>query len=148
MAEKLDDLSVALFSELFMADQLARSLMAKALPKGMELSHFSVLNHLAHSNGEKTPAQLARTFHVTRGAITNTLAKLERAGHVHVRPDWDDARRKFVSISPAGKRACAQAFVEVAPVVSKIVESVGSEKVRAALPVLRSLRENLSEDGQ
>ena len=42
-----DPLSIALFSEMFMADQLARARLAKALPKGMELSHFSVLNHLA-----------------------------------------------------------------------------------------------------
>lgn len=99
---RIDDLAVALFGELFMADQLARARLTKALPKGMELSHFSVLNHLSRSAEERTPAQLARAFHVTRGAMTNTLAKLEWAGHVHIRPDWDDARRKFVAISPAG----------------------------------------------
>jgi DNA-binding MarR family transcriptional regulator len=87
---------------MFMADQLARNRLSKALPKGMELSHFSVLNQLARSNEEKTPAQLARIFHVTRGAMTNTLNRLEWAGHIHVRPDWDDARRKLIAISPAG----------------------------------------------
>ena len=99
-AEKTDDLAVALFGELFMADQLARNRISKVLPKGMELSHFSVLNHLAHVAAERTPAQLARTFHLTRGAMTNTLGRLEWAGWVHIRPDWDDARRKLVSISP------------------------------------------------
>jgi DNA-binding MarR family transcriptional regulator len=100
-----DPLSVALFSEMFMADQLARNRLSRALPKGMELSHFSVLNHLARTNEEKTPAQLARIFHVTRGAMTNTLNRLEWAGHIHVRPDWDDARRKLIAISPSGRRA-------------------------------------------
>ena len=102
---RTDEIAVALFGELFMADQLARNRISKALPKGMELSHFSVLNHLVRSNDERTPAQLARAFHVTRGAMTNTLAKLEWAGHIHVRPDWDDARRKFVAISPSGRQA-------------------------------------------
>src|SRR5690554_5237011 len=105
MNERIDDLAAALFSELFMTDQLARNRITKVLPKGMELSHFGVLNHLARINDERTPAQLARAFHVTRGAMTNTLGKLEWAGHVHIRPDWDDARRKFVTISPAGRRA-------------------------------------------
>ena len=95
----------AALSELFMTDQLARNRISKVLPKGMELSHFGVLNHLARTQDERSPAQLARAFHVTRGAMTNTLNKLEWAGHVHIRPDWDDARRKFVAISPSGKSA-------------------------------------------
>ena len=145
MSESSDNLSVALFGEIFMADQLARSRLSRALPKGMEISHFSVLNHLARANGEKSPAQLARTFHVTRGAMTNTLSKLEAAGHVHIRPDWDDARRKFVAISPAGRRACEAAFAAVGPVVAEVVDAVGADKVRAALPVLRALRARLDQ---
>ena len=49
MSEQNESLSVALFSEIFMADQLARNRLGRALPKGMELSHFSVLNHLARA---------------------------------------------------------------------------------------------------
>ena len=76
MPDSAENLSVALFSEMFMADQLARTALSKVLPKGMELSHFSVLNHLANAGEAKTPAGLARTFHVTRGAMTNTLGNL------------------------------------------------------------------------
>src|SRR5690606_25666584 len=113
--DRTDDIAVALFGELFMADQLARNRVSKALPRGMELSHFSVLNHLARIGDERSPAQLAKAFHVTRGAMTNTLAKLEWAGHVHIRPDWDDARRKFVAISPAGRAARDAAVQAVVP---------------------------------
>ncbi|MEM9343204.1 MAG: MarR family transcriptional regulator [Pseudomonadota bacterium] len=135
-----DPLAVALFSEMFMADQLARNHLSRVLPKGMELSHFSVLNHLARMGGERTPAQLAKSFHVTRGAMTNTLSKLERAGHVHIRPDWDDARQKFVTLSPAGRSARDAAVAAITPVISKMVGDIGVERVRAALPVLRELR--------
>ena len=140
-----EDLAVALFSELFMADQLARNRISQALPKGMELSHFGVINHLAHINAERTPAQLARVFHVSRGAMTNTLSRLEWAGHVHIRPDWDDARRKFVSISPAGRRAQEQALAAVTPLLAEAVRALGAERVRLALPVLRELRTRLEE---
>lgn len=141
-----DALSVALFSEIFMADQLARNRLTKALPKGMEISHFSVLNHLARANDERSPAQLARAFHVTRGAMTNTLNKLEWAGHVHIRPDWDDARRKFVSISPSGRAARDAALAAIAPILSEIVEAIGTERVKAALPVLREMRIRLEDE--
>jgi DNA-binding MarR family transcriptional regulator len=142
-----DPLSVALFSEMFMADQLARNRISRALPKGMELSHFSVLNHLARTNEEKTPAQLARIFHVTRGAMTNTLSRLEWAGHIHVRPDWDDARRKLVSVSPAGRRAREAAIAAIAPILSETVREIGPERVRQALPVIREMRLRLEADG-
>ncbi len=138
-----EPLAIALYSELFMVDQLARAMLAKALPKGMELSHFSVLNHLARSNEERSPAQLARLFHVTRGAMTNTLGKLEAAGHVHIRPDWDDARRKFVAISPSGRSARDAALQSVAPLLGRTVQEVGADRVRSALPIIREMRMEL-----
>ena len=145
--ERTEDTAVALFGELFMADQLARNRISKALPRGMQLSHFGVLNHLARLNEERTPAQLARAFHVTRGAMTNTLARLEWAGHVHIRPDWDDARQKFVAISPSGRAARDAAVQSVAPLIAEVVQALGAERVRAVLPVLRELRTRLEDAG-
>ena len=145
--ESPDALGNALFSELFMSDQLARNQLSRVLPRGMELSHFSVLNHLARSNDERSPAQLAKTFHVTRGAMTNTLAKLEWAGHIHIRPDWDDARRKFVSISPSGRAARDAALAAISPLIGDVVEALGADRVRAVLPVLRELRLRLEGEG-
>ena len=142
-----NEMAIALFGELFMADQLARNRISRELPKGMELSHFSVLNHLAGLNEERTPAQLARAFHITRGAMTNTLARLEAAGHIHIRPDWDDARQKFVAISPAGRAARDAAVAAVAPLIGDVVAALGMDKVRAALPVLREIRLRM-EDGE
>jgi len=146
-AEKADDIAVALFGELFMADQLARNRISRVLPKGMELSHFSVLNHLARINDERTPAQLAKSFHVTRGAMTNTLTKLEWAGHVHIRPDWEDARQKFVAISPSGRSARDSAVASVVPLIAEVVQSIGPDKMRGLLSVLRELRISLEGDG-
>ncbi|WGW04624.1 MarR family winged helix-turn-helix transcriptional regulator [Tropicibacter oceani] len=138
------NLAISLVSELLTADQLLRSRLSKILPNRMEISHFSVLNHLARG-GERTPAQLARAFHLTRGAMTNTLGKLEMAGHVHIRPDWDDARRKLVSISPAGKAARDAALAAITPLITEMVGELGDDRVRAALPVLRELRVRLEE---
>ncbi|WP_406647362.1 MarR family winged helix-turn-helix transcriptional regulator [Aliisedimentitalea scapharcae] len=140
-------LAVSLFSEILMADQLARSRLTRALPRGMELSHFSVLNHLVRVGLERTPAQLAKTFHVTRGAMTNTLGKLEMAGYIHIRPDWDDARRKMVAISPAGRNARDAAIAGIAPIISEVVAELGQERVKATLPILRELRTKLENDG-
>ena len=138
-----DRLAASLFAEVLIAEQLSRNLISKALPRGMQISHFSVLNLLAHVNEERTPAQLAEAFHVTRGAMTNTLSRLDWAGHVHIRPDWDDARRKFVSISPAGRAARDAAIAAFMPLIADVVRDIGADRVRIALPVLRELRNRL-----
>ena len=140
-----NSLAIALFSEVMATDQLVRARLGKVLPKGMEISHFSVLNHLGRVNQERTPAQLAQAFQVTRGAMTNTLSKLEWSGYIHVRPDWDDARRKLVSISPAGRQARDQALGSVTPVIKQVVETLGKDRVRGALPILREMRVKLSD---
>lgn len=145
--EDNNSLAISLFSEILMADQLARSRLTKVLPKGMELSHFSVLNHLGRAGLERSPAQLAKAFHVTRGAMTNTLSKLEVAGYVHIRPDWDDARRKMVAISPAGRQARDAALAGIVPMISEVVNDLGSDRVRATLPILRELRAKLEGEG-
>ncbi|MEM1237486.1 MAG: MarR family transcriptional regulator [Pseudomonadota bacterium] len=146
MNETNDPLPVAVFSEILIIEQMARNRVTKALPKGMELSHFTVLNHLDHVASEKSPAQLAKAFHVTRGAMTNTLSRLEWAGYIHVRPDWDDARRKMVTISPSGRAARDAAMAAIGPIIAEAVDKAGADAVRDLLPVLREMRLGLTED--
>ncbi|ARJ69355.1 MarR family winged helix-turn-helix transcriptional regulator [Paracoccus contaminans] len=138
-------LAASLFAELIVGEQLTSRLVTRSLPGGMQLSHFSVLNLLAHLNEERTPAQLAEAFHVRRSAMTNTLSRLEWAGQVHIRPDWDDARRKWVAISPAGRAARDAALAAFLPRLTAIVRDLGTSEVRRVLPVLRRLREHLED---
>ena len=147
MTAHLQDLSISLLGEIFTVDQLARNRLSKALPKGMELSHFAVLNHLANLHDERAPAQLAKSFHVTKGAMTNTLNKLEWAGYVDIRPDWYDARRKMVAISPAGRQARDAALSAIEPIIRTLVDEKGADDIRAAIPVLREMRLKL-ESGE
>lgn len=143
MSTDKNALAISLFSEILAADQKVRYRLTSVLPKGMEISHFSILNHLAWHEGERSPAQLAETFNVTRGAITNTLGKLEWAGYIHIRPYWDDARRKMVAISPAGRQERDEALSAISPIVDNVIEQLGEEGVRATLPILRELRKQL-----
>jgi len=144
MVNSFESLPVGLFSEILALEHLVRGRLSKALPKGMALSHFVVLNHLAHVGSEKSPAQLAASFNLTRGAMTNTLSKLEAAGYIHIRPDWEDARRKQVVISTSGRAARDTAFTEIAPFLRAVTESVGETSLKAALPVLRDMRIGLA----
>lgn len=137
-------LAIALFGEILAGEQLIDGLLRRALPSGMTVSHFATLNHLANVGAERSPAQLAKSFHLSRGAVTNTIARLEAAGHVRVRSDPDDARSKRVSVTEAGQRARDAALLAVIPLVTEATSALGEDRVRAALPVLRDLRLRLA----
>ena len=135
-----DPLAVSLFSEISAIDHLLKMRLSKSLPAGMELSHFSILNYISTLEGEKTPAQLARSFNLTKGAITNTLTKLSKMGYIHVRPDWDDARSKLVSISISGKNARDCAVNSIEPILGNLMKVMGAEQTKSIIPFLRDLR--------
>jgi len=63
----------------------------------------------------------------------------------HCKNDWDDARRKLVSISPSGVQARDAALQAITPMIADAVESMGEDNVRKTVPVLRGLRGSLAE---
>lgn len=133
----------AVFTDIGIIDQLASARLRRLLPEGMEVSHFSVLNHFARLGGERTPVELARAFQVTKGAMTNTVQRLERAGYVAVRPDRRDKRMKRVSLTPEGRAARDRAIAALGPEIAGLVAQIGPETLAALAPGLRRLREVL-----
>ena len=76
------------FNEIGIIEQLARNVFEQVLPDGLKVSQFSILNHFVRLGDDKNPVDLARAFQVTKGAMTNTLQRLEgrgSGGH-HARP--------------------------------------------------------------
>ena len=136
-----------LLSEIATIEQLARNKLDNALPKDLNISSFSVLNHFSGSRAEKTPLQLARSFHVTKGAMTNTLNKLEKQGYIHVRPDWNDARKKCVSISQSGIDARNNAMKSIKPILDEIIQKTNHMTKKSLLGDLRNFREAI-ENGK
>ena len=137
---------VILLSEIATIEQLARNKLDNALPKDLNISSFSVLNHFSGSRAEKTPLQLARSFHVTKGAMTNTLNKLEKQGYIHVRPDWNDARKKCVSISQSGIDARNNAIKSIKPILDEIIQKTNHMTKKSLLGDLRNFREAIEND--
>ena len=135
-----------LLSEIATIEQLARNQLDNALPKNLNISSFSVLNHFSGSKAEKTPLQLARSFHVTKGAITNTLNKLEKLGYIHVRPDWNDARKKLISISQSGIDARNHAIKSIKPILDEIIMKTDHVTKKSLLGDLRSFRESMEKN--
>ena len=64
-----NSLAVSLFGEILALDQLVRNRLAKVLPKGMELSHFSVLNQLSHSRLNEHRLKLRKVSVLQKGQL-------------------------------------------------------------------------------
>jgi len=131
---------ITMLSEVGAIEQIARSKLDSALPGNLNVSNFALLNHFNRRKNEKTPLQLAKTFNVTKGAMTNTLNKLEKLGYIHIRPDWEDARKKLVSISQSGVEARNNAMKMMKPLLNKIISNRIDINERDLLTELRKFR--------
>ncbi len=134
------------FNEVGIIEQLTRNRLERRLPHGLKLSQFTLLNHLMRLGGEWAPARLARAFQVTKGAMTNTIQRLQALGFVEVLPDPADRRGKRVRITAAGRTAHADALVALGPDLATIEGALGRAGFAAAIPFLVEVRSYLDEN--
>lgn len=145
-----DPVPFVFFNEIGILDQLSRSAFERVMPGALTLPQFSVLNHLVRLGDGKTPGDLARAFQVTKGAMTNTLGRLEDAGLIRIAPDAEDGRSKRVLLTPAGRRMRARAIAALDPFFARLVKDFPMREFEAALPFLKRLRAYLdrARDGK
>jgi DNA-binding MarR family transcriptional regulator len=139
-----DPVTFRVFTEIGIISQLASTAFQRVLPEGMSMAGFSVLNHFVRLNKDgETPTRLARAFQVTKGAMTNTLQRLEALGCVTIEPDPRDGRGKVVRITDAGRRMRENAIRTLRPRMRSVLEFVDFEELSAILPTLAKLRATL-----
>ena len=139
-----DPPSFQLFTELGIITQLATTRFERALPEGLTVSQFGVLNHFVRLGGSYSPSDLARAFQVSQGAMTNTLGKLTTKRLVRTRANPEDGRGKMVSITRRG-RAVRERSIEAAIEAMRDVDAFVQEDLAQLLPRLHRLRSYLDD---
>ncbi len=143
MAPPQDPPLFVFFNEIGIIEQLARSRFERLLPDGLTLPQFGVLNNFVRLGGERSPGGLARAFQVTKGAMTNTLQRLEAKGYVSLRPDPADGRAKIVALTEAGRGARERALAALAPALAELEREIPEAGFIEALFFLQRLRGTL-----
>jgi len=138
-----DPISFRFFTEIGIIEQLARNRLERGLPDGLKISQFSVLNHLVRLGGEWSPARLARAFQVTKGAMTNTLQRLEKRGLIRVLADPHDGRGKLVDLTEAGREMRLRCVESISPLLADLSTELSDKEFASALPVLEKVRRYL-----
>ena len=139
-ATEADPLAFQVLNEIGIIDQLAQNRAARLLGPALNLSQFVVLNHFTRLGGPRSLVQLASAMQVTKGAMSNTVARLAAKGLVEVMPDPADGRGKLVSLSDAGRAARQQALAGLALGLDDLNRDIPPETLITALPLLRQLR--------
>ena len=129
-----------LFNEIGIVNQLATTRFERVLPGGLTPSQFSVLNNFVRLGGTRSPKQLAEAFQVTKGAMTNTLDKLQAKGAIQITPNPADGRAKVITITDKGRALREEAIAAAVPAFSDVASFLNDETVSQMLPLLQQLR--------
>ena len=128
------------FNEIGIIGQLSGHAFEKAMPEGMTLAQFSVLNHLCRLGDGWTPQRIARAMQVTKGAMTGTLKHLEGKGLVVITPDPSDGRAKRVNITDEGRAMRDACIGTMAPMMRDLLEDFSPAEIGGVVPVLAAVR--------
>jgi DNA-binding MarR family transcriptional regulator len=135
------------------ADEIVEQLMdvvvglkrrARADYAGQTLPYpqHAVLKQL-EKGGSATTADLARAERITPQATGGLVATLEEAGYVARRDDSEDARRRLVTLTPAGRKVLAAnraaRHLWLASLVDEHFDGDEQRTLAAALALLRKL---------
>lgn len=145
-------LAFRVLNEIGIISQLSRTALERACGEKLSAAGFGVLHHLsrlpAETHGAWGPARLARAFQVTKGAMTNTLQRLEAEGFVRIAGAPDDARAKIVTLTAKGTKARDAVLARLAPYLAEALSNLGAETFSALLPGLAKLRAYLDAASQ
>lgn len=141
-----DPPAFVLLNEIGIIEQLARNRFESLQPDGLLLPHFTLLNHLVRIGDGRSPVAIARALQLAKGAITNTLQRLEARGLVRVEPDPADGRAKRVFLTEAGRARREAAIAAVAPALAEATAALGPAAMAETIDRLRTVRERLDRD--
>ena len=107
----LDPLQVAL-REVLTLTSLARTVLARRL--GLSVHDVEAMEQVMVAGEPLGPVELSRRLGVTSAAATQSVHRLQAAGHVVRTPHPADGRRQVLEVTPSG---AAHVFSELGPLL-------------------------------
>jgi DNA-binding MarR family transcriptional regulator len=106
---------------------------------GLTYAEFDVLATLRRTGEPLRPSELTRSLFLTSGGTSNVLQRLTAAGHVEREANADDARGRWVRLTPQGQALTDKALAISVRVHEDLFAGVGEDAVRAAADALREI---------
>ena len=112
LAPDQDRLQTAL-REVLTLTALARTVLARRL--GLSVHDVEAMEHVMLAEEAVGPGELSRRLGVTSAAATQSVHRLQAAGHVARTPHPTDRRRQILEVTPSG---AAHVFSELGPLLA------------------------------
>jgi DNA-binding MarR family transcriptional regulator len=106
---------------------------------------FIVLNHFVRLDEETSPSLVARAIGAAKGAMPDTMARLEHKDYIAIRPDPDDGRGKLAMITPAGRAVRQRAVVRLGQALALLAATLPAD-LDTALGLLRDMGSRLDQN--
>jgi DNA-binding MarR family transcriptional regulator len=139
------ELLFSYFNELGIISQLSTSMFERNLPEGLTISQFGVLNWFVRVDSQATPGRLSTAFQVTKGAMTNTLKKLQAKQFISVEPDASSGRRKIVRLTPEGRQIRDKAIGTAFPLMKEFTRVLDFAEIKQQMAMIKKIRMYLDE---
>lgn len=134
-----------LFNEIGIISQLSSNAFERAMPDGMTLSQFTVLNWFTRVDQVASPGRLASALMVSKGAMTNTLKKLAQKQFVEVVVDSNNGREKRVSLTAQGVEQHARCLQSASQLMHSVSSNVDLADLDEQISQLQLIRKFLDE---
>ena len=105
-----------------------------AAETGLELVELLTLDYVAHT--DLGPSQIASAMRLPDHAVSRLLGRLERAGHLARSVARDDARRRSLRLTPAGREALGRAHAATSATLSPLLRELGSARLQGLTEAL------------
>jgi DNA-binding MarR family transcriptional regulator len=125
MAKRYDYLMRGLLHAFYWMDEsLQNHLRAGGWPRVSRSQSMIMVNV---SDGITRPVDLARNLGISRQAVQQVLADMEKQGLITLVPDPDDARAKIVRFSPRGKGIVDAALRAITSIERELEKRLGKQ---------------------
>jgi DNA-binding MarR family transcriptional regulator len=125
--------------DLWLVSRAATNVLDTALTSsGLTADEFGIYSVLTTAE-TMTPSELARWMSAPPTTVSSYVKRFEARGHVERRRNPDDGRSFVLRLTPAGRRAHAAAAIQFAPVLARVVRTLGGREpsVRRSLGLLQ-----------
>jgi DNA-binding MarR family transcriptional regulator len=116
-----------------------------AAPAGLSSARWQVLGVVEH--GPIPAASVARIMGLTRQGVQRTADSLEADGLIAYRPNPHHRRARLLTLTPKGREALDYVQQRHAEWANGLAQGHSPDALRAALALLRRVRDDLAPDG-